>query len=140
MERLVLTSKEHFNKYNDYIKDVSEESLINITLSLYLDSSELLGKFLKDCHLNNLNMHNIDNKFYRIQQLVKKSMSLADSCCIIKHFLIYKVLMYKPIFEEDIINYDELRQEWLNNKKYYKQDYNVWFIKNKLRWVLKQDK
>jgi hypothetical protein len=119
-----ITSKEYFNKYSSIIKGISKENLLNLVESLYKDKQDLKNKFLEDKHLNNINMSKIDSKFHRVINLCyknKTSWSLSDGCSTIKHILRYIVLEVKPIFEEDINNFDKIRKEWLNESNFYKK-------------------
>jgi hypothetical protein len=135
-----ITSKEHFNKYSNYIKGIKEESLLNLVRGLYKDVKSLEELFLKDKHLNNINMEQIDslNSVVRSLLIQNKTLetekkegriyswfSLSDGCSIIKHILIYRVLKVKPIFEEDIKDFEIFHKKWLeetNYKKYPNED------------------
>jgi hypothetical protein len=134
-ELKTITTKEHFNKFSNYIKGINEKSLLNLVRGLYIDKESLRELFLKDKHLNNINMRHIDalNSAVRSLLIQNKTLetekkdghvyswfSLSNGCCIIKHILIYRVLKVKPIFEEDIKDYDDLRQKWLNTENYKK--------------------
>lgn len=139
-ELKTITTKEHFNKYANYIKGIKEESLLNLVSGLYKDVQSLKELFLKDKHLNNINMKQIDNLNAEVRSLLIRNgnleterkdgkvyswFSLCEGCCIIKHILIYRVLKVKPLFEEDIKDYDSLRKKWLeqaNYKKYPNED------------------
>ncbi|MFW6129608.1 MAG: hypothetical protein ACOC56_00400 [Atribacterota bacterium] len=126
-----ITSKDHFNKYNNIVKGISEEDLLNLVDGLYKDFEELKKKFLEDKHLNNIKMDLIDSNFYNVRALCSKnktSWSLSEGCSTQKHILIYVVLGVKPIFKEDILNYDKKKKEWLEIyfekglKKYSNED------------------
>jgi hypothetical protein len=135
-----ITSKEHFNKFANYIKGIKEESLFNLVRGLYKDVESLKELFLEDKHLNNTDMKQIDslNSVVRSLLISNKTLqtekkdgkiyswfSLSDGCCIIKHILIYRVLKVKPIFEEDIKDFSNYHKEWLeteNYKKYPNED------------------
>jgi hypothetical protein len=136
----VVTTKKHFNKFANYIKGINEKSLLSLVRGLYKDEESLKELFLKDKHLNNIDMRQIDalNSSVRSLLISNKTLktekkegkvfswfSLSDGCCIIKHILIYRVLKAKPIFEEDIKNFEEIRKEWLyteNYKNYSNED------------------
>ena len=123
-----ITSKEHYNEFKSIIKGVNEENLKNLVENLYKDVGELERKFKEDKHLNNIEMSLIDIKFYNIRELCiknKTSWSLSDNVCTIKHILIYRILKVKPIFEENLKDFENLNKEWLepiNYKKYPNED------------------
>lgn len=147
-----LTTKEHFNKYKDFLKGVNTADKLRLVKGLYSCEEELQKLYNKDVHLNNIPMKLIDDKFKEVMQVIKPnkreengkiylSMSLAESCCILKHILIYTILEIKPVFEEDIKNYKELYADWRNQsdeKKYGLKgvDFDKWILLNKSKWVL----
>ena len=132
-----LTTKEHYNKYKDMQDGLYEIDLLRLVEPLYSSADELLSLFLKDEHLNNISMSSIDNMLFRVKHLLTsnyKNCSLAESCCFIKHILIYNVLEIEPIFEENIKNFNELEKEWFGHSFKDREDKLKWFLKNKHRW------
>jgi hypothetical protein len=151
-----ITTKEHYLKYKDFIEGIEEKDLFYIVKDLYKDIEDLQNKFNNDIHLNNINMGLIDSKFKEVMYLIKDKirkiennktylcLSLSESCSILKHILIYRVLKIKPYFEEDILNYKELLKHWFilpkkiqypKTKKGFGLD--IWFLYNKDKWILK---
>jgi hypothetical protein len=131
--KVSLTSKEYYNTYFELKQDINKEILFNLVKDLYTDINQLQELFNKDEHLNNIKMSYIDNKESLVRHILFKKIghtennksytlfSSSQSCSFIKHILIYDILKIKPIFKEDLINYEVLYEEWISlsdSKKY----------------------
>lgn len=81
------TTQEHYDKY----ARLSEH--VPTGLAPYSKDVEKLRElFLADEHLNNIPLRNFDAMVYSVRQYAGKGLSIAESCCILKHILIYRVL------------------------------------------------
>jgi len=141
MERKeTLTTKEHYNKYDEIKKGINKNSCLSLVEDLYNNVEGLQNKFNDDIHLNNIPMVKIDGLHWSVKRLLNKNMSLCDTCCFIKHILIYDILGIKPVFEDDILNYKDLWREWYtlpNKQKRIGSWADDYILKNRKRWVLK---
>lgn len=92
----ILTTRNHYEKYAALAKHVPT------WVAPYSRSSKLRAMFHADHHLNNIPLSAFDAKFDAVMSYVRghKNLSLAESCCVLKHILIYRVLGVKPIFED----------------------------------------
>jgi hypothetical protein len=75
-ELKTITTKEHFNKFSNYIKGIKEDSLLNLVRGLYKDVESLEELFLKDKHLNNINMGQIDSLNSVVRSLLIQNKTL----------------------------------------------------------------
>lgn len=118
-----ITTEEHYLKFHKLLNGIDKNFYLDLVKNLYENLEELKEKFLKDKHLNNINMKKIDNNFYYVRSLFiknKTSWSLADGCCLQKHILIYEVLKVKPIFEKDLKDFEIFHKKWLESENYLK--------------------
>lgn len=99
-------SREFYERYEAMAAPILDEVKWDLAVLYYCDIQRLEKLFMEDKHLNNIPMYRIDsfynyiNSTLRAQGLLRDAwhkISLAESCCIIKHILIYHVLKVKPI-------------------------------------------
>lgn len=149
-----ITSKEHYEKYANWIKGIKKEDLLNLVRHLYTNKEQLQLLFNSDEHLNNIKMALIDDLEPRVRHILRDKigfkengkfytiLSNSQSCSFIKHILIYSILGIKPIFREDILNYNDLWKDWRDlpePKKYGRKHLSPerFILSKREDWVLK---
>lgn len=94
------TTKEHYEKWRDFVK---ERGLAITDLSTFhLKSVEdLQVKFQADPHLNNISLQIFDNIWISYKVYARpKLWALYEGACAYKHLLIYQILGCEPEFVE----------------------------------------